>query len=92
MRRLQLISLLTCVIILMLPIVAMGKTYVKVTHEVKTGEDLTCIAMQYITPDRYLPEFREGIVEHNWNTVFYDRGRPAYVVPGDILEVCYWKD
>ncbi|WP_425058395.1 hypothetical protein SCACP_30460 [Sporomusa carbonis] len=66
-----------------------------VTHVVSKGETLWTIAEKYITPDRYMPEFIEGIYELNYDRVFVEReknGAPRKsVYPGDRLEIRYWQ-
>ena len=71
------------------------KELVVVTHVVSKGETLWTIAEKYITPDRYMPEFIEGIYELNYDRVFVEReknGAPRKgVYPGDRLEIRYWQ-
>lgn len=72
-----------------------GKDMVVVTHVVTKGETLWTIAEKYITPDRYMPEFVEGIYELNYDRVFVEREKNGYprksVYPGDRLEIRYWQ-
>ena len=72
-----------------------SKELVVVTHVVSKGETLWTIAEKYITSDRYMPEFVEGIYELNYNRVFMEReknGAPRKsVYPGDRLEIRYWQ-
>lgn len=58
-------------------------------HQVAANETLDSIAMQYITTDRYFPEFREGIVENNYDRIFVSRVVKE-VQPGDELEINVW--
>lgn len=71
------------------------KELIIVTHLVSTGETLWTVAEQYITPDRYMPEFLEGIYELNYDKVFDKREKAGVprmsVYPGDRLEIRYWK-
>lgn len=66
-----------------------------VLHTVKQGETLWTIGEKYSTPDRYLPEFIEGIYELNYDNVFRDReqngARRKSVYPGDRLEIHFWR-
>lgn len=68
---------------------------VTVFHTVKQGETLWEIGEKYITPDRYMPEFIEGIYELNYDKVFANReknGAPRKsVYLDDVLEIRYWK-
>jgi hypothetical protein len=65
-----------------------AKELVTYEHKVLPGETLDLIAQQYITPDRYFPEFREGIVENNYETIFAERDE---VRAGDILKINRWE-
>lgn len=56
-------------------------------HEVKENETLDIVAIQYITPDRYLPEFEQGIIELNYDSIFQYRKN---IEPGDVLEINVW--
>lgn len=68
---------------------------VTVQHTVRQGETLWDIGEKYITPDRYMPEFVEGIYELNYDRVFVKReknGAPRRsVYPGDVLEIHFWR-
>lgn len=61
------------------------------TYTVVDGDSLTSIAQRYMTANCDLAEYREGIVEVNWDTVFGPRGERV-VHPGDVLRVNYWVD
>lgn len=71
------------------------KEVVIVTHVISTGETLWMVAEKYIPPDRYMPEFLEGIYELNYDRVFDKREKAGVprmsVYPGDRLEIRYWK-
>lgn len=68
---------------------------VTVHHTVRQGETLWTIGERYITPDRQMLEFIEGIYELNYDKVFAGReknGSPKKsVYPGDELEIHYWR-
>ena len=70
------------------------KQLVQITHIVATGETLHGIAEQYCPPDRYILEFREGIYELNYDTVFHPRELQGVakmtVFPGDRLQINFW--
>jgi hypothetical protein len=91
MCRSMLTCAVICVIVLLTSMNAVSaKTYYVVTHTVEQGETLTSIASKYITPDREIREFREGIVELNYGEVFCGR-KPPEVIPGDAIKVSFWK-
>lgn len=91
MYRNMLTCIIICVIVLLTSMSAVSaKTYYVVTHTVEEGETLTGIAYKYITPDREIREFREGIVELNYDEIFNDRNPPE-VVAGDVIRVSFWK-
>lgn len=58
-------------------------------HIVKEGETLESIAKAYMTKDREIREFKEGIVELNYETLFETR-IDKRVHPGDRLVIGYW--
>lgn len=72
------------------------KEMVVVTHTVSRGETLWTVAEKYMTSDRYILEFIEGIYELNYEHVFADRERAGTprkaIYPGDRLEIRYWRD
>lgn len=91
MRRTMLTCAWICVIVMLTSISAVSaKTHYVVTHTVEAGETLTSIASKYITPDREIREFREGIVELNYDEVFSGR-KPPEVIAGDVIKVSFWK-
>lgn len=56
-------------------------------YEVKEGDTLTSIAQKFITSDRFLPEFEEGIYELNYDVMHGIKK----VEKGQILEINYWR-
>jgi hypothetical protein len=56
-------------------------------YTVQSGDTLTSIAEQFITPDRYLPEFAEGIFQLNYDTM---QGVKE-VKEWQILKINYWR-
>ncbi|TWH45921.1 hypothetical protein [Sporomusa sp. KB1] len=98
----HLVSAVLILALLTLTLVSCGANYepqkkelVIVNHVVVDGENLWNVAAQYITPDRDIREFMEGIYELNYDRVFGEReqnGMPRKsVFPGDTLEIRYWK-
>lgn len=59
------------------------------THVVKEGETLDSIAKAYMTKDREIREFKEGIVEMNYEMIFEKR-IDKRVRHGDKLIIGYW--
>ena len=72
-----------------------NKEMVTVVHVVKQGESLWSIGAKYITHDRQMLEFMEGIYELNYDRVFAEREKKGAskksVYVGDELEIHYWK-
>ena len=82
-------ALLLLSLLLVLTSTCSAKHLVTIEHTVASGETLQTLAEQYITPDRYLPEFKEGIVELNYDEIFAHR---CEVRPGDIIKINIWKN
>lgn len=64
-------------------------------YVVKSGDTLNEIASSYIEQSsvrRDIREFREGIIETNWDSVFADRYPHGLIYPGDKLQINYWKE
>lgn len=62
-------------------------------YVVKSGDTLDNIAYEFMrksTVRRDIREFREGIIELNWDTVFYDRQPYGLIHPGDRLTINYY--
>lgn len=60
---------------------------------VKSGDTLDNIAYEFLsksTVRRDVREFREGIIEFNWDTVFCDRQPYGQIYPGDRLTINYY--
>lgn len=98
----QMVGAALIIALLALALVSCGANYeppkkemVVITHVVVDGETLWGVAGKYITPDRDIREFIEGIYELNYDRVFLNReqnGVPRKMVfPGDELEIRYWK-
>jgi len=67
---------------------------VTVTYIVQIGDTLDEISYQFMGKSaamRDVREFREGIIELNWETVFKDRQPHGLLMPGDRLQINYWK-
>lgn len=90
------------IILALLLVLNMGMTaeaallpnYVTATYEVKAGDTLDSIAEMFITEEREFHEFREGIVELNYNEVFREReqsGEGDVVHEGDVLKIKHRK-
>lgn len=65
------------------------------TYTVISGDTLDKIAYHYIAKSsvrRDIREFREGIVELNWDKVFKDRYPHGLIKAGDRLQINYWKE
>ena len=63
-------------------------------YEVQVGDTLNDIAMKFITPEREIREFTEGIVELNYVEIFAERvnsGEGKVVHVGDILKINHRK-
>lgn len=63
------------------------------TYIVSSGEGLDKISYIFMAKNtygsRYLPEFREGIVQNNWE-LLKDRYPHGMIKGGDKLVICYW--
>lgn len=63
------------------------------TYIVRSGDTLWAIANRYMIKNTYGPreihEFKEGIVELNYDRIFKGR-EPALIYPGDELQINYW--
>ncbi len=63
------------------------------TYVVEDGDNLWNIAREYMDKNTYGPreirEFRDGIIELNFEAVFHDR-KDGEVYPGDTLQINYW--
>lgn len=66
------------------------ETYI-VTHEDSVGLDVIAYKFMAKSSSRYrdVRDFREGIIQENWDAVFYDR-EPGRIYPGDRLQISYW--
>ena len=65
------------------------------TYIVKSGDTLDAISYRFIAKSsvrRDIREFRESIIELNWDTVFKDRQPYGLIHPGDRLQINYWKE
>lgn len=65
------------------------------TYIVKSGDTLDAISYQYMAKSsvrRDIREFREGIIQENWDAVFKDRQPYGLIHPGDQLQINYWKE
>jgi hypothetical protein len=63
-------------------------------YEVKAGDTLDSITQNFITEERSFLEFREGIIEMNYDNIFESRiesGKCYVVYPGDILKIHHRK-
>ena len=61
------------------------------TVTVNGDDSLSSIAERYVSANCNLAEYREGIVEVNYDAVFGPRGSRE-VRPGDVLRIYYWVD
>ncbi|MGL5512583.1 MAG: hypothetical protein ACRDBM_05000, partial [Sporomusa sp.] len=69
-------------------------TLVTETYIVRSGDTLDEISYRFMkrsAAKRDVREFREGIIELNWDTVFKDRQPYGLLMPGDRLQINYWK-
>lgn len=80
---------LTGILLLSLTNFCSAKELYHIEHVAKPNETLESIANKYITPDRYMPEFKEGIVELNYDEIFEYRIFD-YIKPGDVLKINIW--
>lgn len=64
------------------------------TYIVQAGDTLDAISYKYMAKNDYGPrdvrEFREGIIELNWDKVFAGRVPHGLLMPGDKLQINYW--
>ncbi len=63
------------------------------TYIVKTGDTLDAISYKFMEKSsvrRDAREFREGIIELNWDAVFKDRQPYGLIHPGDRLQINYY--
>ena len=64
------------------------------TYIVQAGDTLDDISYRYMAKSskpRDVREFRDGIIELNWDAVFASRP-PGMIYPGDHLKINYWVD
>ena len=63
------------------------------TYVVNEGDTLWDISRKYMDKNTYGPrdirEFKEGIIELNYDSVFADR-KDGEIYPGDTLKINYW--
>ncbi len=74
---------------------AEAKEFTTVVHIVGAGDTLDSIAQAYLPSDRgdsqqAFAEFKEGIFEYNFDSVFLNR-KPYEVRIGDKLLITFWK-
>lgn len=63
-------------------------------YTVKSGDTLTDISYQFMKKSsvkRDIREFREGIIELNYDRIFKDRYPHGLIIAGDQLEINYWQ-
>jgi hypothetical protein len=63
------------------------------TYTVISGDTLDEISYKFMAKSsvrRDIREFREGIIEENWDSVFKGRYPHGLIYPGDRLVVNYW--
>lgn len=63
------------------------------TYTVVSGDTLDAISYRYMAKSaarRDVREFREGIIQENWETVFKDRKPHGLIHPGDKLKINYF--
>lgn len=63
------------------------------TYTVTSGDTLDKISYQFMAKSsvrRDIREFREGIIEENWDSIFKGRYPHGLIYPGDKLVVNYW--
>ena len=82
-------AILVAILMLAFNNICSAKELHTIHHQVAANETLDSIAIQYMTADRYFPEFREGIVENNYDRMFVSRAVKE-VRPGDELEINIW--
>lgn len=64
------------------------------TYTVVSGDTLDAISYRYMAKSavrRDVREFREGIIQENWDAVFKGRQPYGLIHPGDQLTINYWK-
>ena len=57
-------------------------------------KNLWQIAERYATPNVYMPEYTESIIELNYDSIFYAReqqGQRGMIRQGDVLKIPVWK-
>lgn len=74
---------------------AEAKEFTTVVHIVGIGDTLDSIAQTYLPSDRgdskqAFAEFKEGIFEYNFDSIFINR-KPYEVHLGDKLLITFWK-
>lgn len=65
------------------------------TYTVVSGDTLDEISYRYMAKSavrRDVREFREGIIQENWDAVFKDRQPYGLIHPGDRLQINYWVE
>lgn len=65
------------------------------TYIVSQGDTLDQISYHYMAKSsvrRDVREFREGIIQLNWEAVFAHRYPHGLIMPGDQLKINYWKE
>jgi len=70
-------------------------TLVTETYIVRPGDTLWTISEQFMQKNTYGPrdirEFYHGVIELNYDAVFKDRKPYGLLMPGDRLQINYWK-
>jgi len=64
-------------------------------YTVVSGDTLDEISYKFMAKSsvrRDIREFRTGIIQENWETVFKDRYPYGLIYPGDHLKINYWKE
>lgn len=62
-------------------------------YTVRAGDTLDEISYKYMAKSpvtRDIREFREGVIELNWDRIFKDRYPHGIIYPGDMLQINYW--
>ncbi len=62
-------------------------------YTVRAGDTLDAISYKYMAKSsvpRDVREFREGVIELNWDRVFRNRYPYGLIYPGDKLVINYW--
>jgi len=64
------------------------------TYIVQSGDTLWTISEKYMAKNtmgpRDIREFYHGVIELNYDSVFYNR-TPGAIYPGDRLQINYWQ-